>query len=327
MSTFHKRESLLAFGYVKNMYIGAIPVPLIELIQLFYDDSTWMCWVLNDTQLNQLKHARDKEIICSQLIIIKEIQFEILLYPNGTFCRSTEDCVVFGLRMKYLPPNIEYYEFYREINCETANYSTKGLFEVFGKNFADTRTICKLSELKNANNLHFSCMIYFKRIKYKKHCNKIDYYSPINKIQRYSRYEWNCDDTWLHKSKAARMISTNTFNNNSFCLDLRFDPYGDLHIYFRCLYVPHFIKSMSIELKCNIGNRKGSKYTTRFRRNNQLAVLSNTSSTITLYRRQSLSISVSVKIKYIYDGNNEKIGENKWEKFGIIINDMKERGE
>eukprot|EP01084_Bolivina_argentea_P315540 546700_1 len=185
MSTQQKRVELLTFGYIKNTYNGTIPFQLMKLMKLFCDD--WIYWILKDKKLKQfINSIVNEKIICSKSFTINGIQFEMYSYRS---C-ANEFLVNIGVKLKYLPTNIKCLVFYTEIKCEALNCSVQHLYKIQSSNQSSYAIpICQLSELKDLKTICFNCIINIKYIKYKKKCMKNDYYSPINKMKKYSQYK------------------------------------------------------------------------------------------------------------------------------------------
>ncbi len=115
---------------MKNAYNGVIPVQLVKLIQLCYDD--WIYWKFKDKKLKQFINAKvNQTIICSKLFNIKGVQFEVFSHPNGYIHnkRDWSGLVVIVRKVKYVPTNIESVTYYIEIKCEALNCSVKRLNE------------------------------------------------------------------------------------------------------------------------------------------------------------------------------------------------------
>ena len=275
-------------------------------------------------------------IICSKLFKIKGIQIQVLVFPNGYLGNKTDytGLVMFVWKTIHVSPNIESYSFYIEIKCESLDCSIKSL----NTNSQNKQSaICQLSELKNLESICFDIIVNVKCIKYKKNCNKISYYSPINKMKNYLKFTWIFNDLLLKRCKKMyhkQPVYSQNFDNNNWCLVLfpngKKDKGDKGHscLFLRCFHFPQNVISMDIKVKmdCMGSIRDTHTKTVNFSRKWTIWRLSMRSMTFNELRQQeSLSFVVTLEIINIHKENDVIIDRKDWDKLGILVNDSNEK--
>eukprot|EP01084_Bolivina_argentea_P233320 393020_1 len=325
MSTQKERTELLAFGYVNKVYNGSIPTQLIALIQLFYND--WIYWILKDEQLNQFRNAQpDQEIISPKSFNIKGIQFVSFSFPNG-FEGECDGLVLIGIKIKYLPPNVEYCEFYQEIEFDHETlFRSASIKQLYThKAITPEQFFCdpiyQLSELKNMKSICFNCRANITHIKYKNNCNLKDYCMPINTIQKRFKFTWYITSLLINKCYNMgwqQPIYSHNFDNNNWCLVLFPDGYyskGRSEMFLKCLYMPYNVNSMQVKFTFDI-NGKSIEITYNFDHHKN-ANGKHFMPFSQFKQESSLSVSLTLQIIKVFDKNNVIIEQNDWGKFGI----------
>eukprot|EP01084_Bolivina_argentea_P178957 309282_1 len=345
MSKQQDRSELLTFGYVQNAFRNAIPVPLIELIQLFYDE--WIYWALKDKKLKQSINAKT-QIVYPKLINIKGIQLEAFLH-RVVFMGYLQ----MGCNMKYVPKNIESFAYYLEIKCEPLNCSIKRVVSIkydslnmyyrdrsnehddpYDENFDHEAVICRASELRNLNSIYFNIMVNIKYIKYKKEYNKINY-SPINKMQKYSKLTWKINQSLLKRCKkvgGGELVYSPNFDNNNWCFVL-YHAHRGSHIRgnkmvivgLKCLYSSYNIKAMDVKLQFDFNGTRQEQECILPLPGSAPQYGMDLMSSSEFEEKESLSFSMTVEIINIYGEiwgvlPQNKIEQKHWETLGITEN-------
>eukprot|EP01084_Bolivina_argentea_P191302 328622_1 len=315
MSLQQKRSELLILGYASNTY-GSIPMPLIKLIQLFYNE--YMYWILEDDKLQQFMNANHNCIQHHNSFKINEIEFQILLYSN----EHNDGLVRIAIEMKYLPSNIEYVEFYEEMKCDKVTHVIKRLNRTKESNNISGDVICHLSQFKHANSICFSYLINIKHIQYKRNCNKINYYSPITKIHKCYQFVWNINHLLMQKCKNMifeQVIYSDSFDNHHWCLELHPNGNvmeGQLSLALNCLCLPYKIDSMVVKYQFYIGKEIYQKIETF----GDIVThgICDVMPFIEFKQKKSISVVVILEILSIYEKNDQIIDVNEWRRRGII---------
>eukprot|EP01084_Bolivina_argentea_P118576 210359_1 len=329
MSTQQKQSELLTFGYVNEEYNGILPTQLIKLMQLFYDEYCY--WILKDAKLKKfLKKKTGKYTFCPKSFTIKGIVFKIGAFPNGVGNISS-GLVKMGLKVEYLPENIQYIEYYYEINCESLNYKSKTLCKATHMNrHGHVKGICRSSQIQTLETVCFNCKTDIKYIKYKKDCNKNDYCAPINKIRKHYEFTWNINELLMekcHKMIFNEKMESNSFENGNWYLKLRpnggsiVGALGESRLSLYYLSFPYSIKSMDITsvVVIDYGKIKIERIFNKKMTIEKSFVWSyNIMSFEELKKMKSFSIVLRLKITNIYDKYDQLIHENDWTKHGII---------
>eukprot|EP01084_Bolivina_argentea_P178956 309281_1 len=335
MSRQQERSGLLTFGYVVKNAFTLVPVPLIELIQLFYDE--WIYWVLKDKKLKQFMNAQITEkFICPQLFDIRGIKIEVCVYPSD----QINGLVRIEWEIKYIPANIEFIVLYSEIKNEPISHSGKWLFKVYNqqiiikflKQIDDY--ICDLSELKNLNRICLNIMVNIKYIKYKKEYNKINY-SPINKMQKYSKLTWKINQSLLKRCKkvgGGELVYSPNFDNNNWCFVL-YHAHRGSHIRgnkmvivgLKCLYSSYNIKAMDVKLQFDFNGTRQEQECILPLPGSAPQYGMDLMSSSEFEEKESLSFSMTVEIINIYGEiwgvlPQNKIEQKHWETLGITEN-------
>eukprot|EP01084_Bolivina_argentea_P085851 155172_1 len=331
MSTEQKRLELLVFGYVSTTYDEQIPIQLMKVIQLFYDEHFY--WILKDKKLNQFIHTKtNEEIICSKSLKIKGLEFKISAYPNG-IKDANKDLLFIVMTIKPLPSNIDYIEMYRQVKCETSN-SVINVIKKASQLKSKTRfskIVCQLSELKDIKQfICFSIMINIKYIKYKDEFNRIDYCLPINQMQTYFTFKWNINDLLMEKCKimkCRRPVYSDSFDNGNWCLMLYPNgrwPWkkGQTDIYLNCLSFPYTLSKMCVQFKLCVDDDNTNIEEMTLTRTcvftngagaHGMKILSFNE----FKQRKSLLISITLEIINIYAKDNKITADKKdWTKHG-----------
>eukprot|EP01084_Bolivina_argentea_P252921 424701_1 len=335
MSTRQKASKLLTFGYVNENYADTVPLQLLRLMQLFYDE--WYYWVLKGKKLKEFISSKNGEIkLYPKLLNIEGVEFEIIACPNGVDNKA-RGFVQIGFGIKHLPLNIDYIECYQQIECESLNYSIKSLCKAASKK-RFRGNIFPLSELNLITNICFNCKINIKYIKYNKLIdiknNKIDYYSQINQMNKYAKFRWNINNIFMQKCnnmKHRQRIQSDNFDTNNWCLqmyphgcDHQCLTVGEVPIYLRCLSLPYTIKSMDVKFTFTAEGQ--SFKVTEVRRRNFAYV--NPVHGVYMMSfddfkdSKSFSVDVTLEITNIYNENDKIINQNEWKTHKIIINDI-----
>ena len=118
-SNKQRRVIALVFRYCKSHSIKDIPTDIIQLIHQFYEGTVY--WKIKGDEMKKFLNAENGDIIHNKsTIIIKDIEFECRLSPNGFKTRSKGD-VLFYLQIIYVPQDIEYLIVCMKLDCETLN--------------------------------------------------------------------------------------------------------------------------------------------------------------------------------------------------------------
>eukprot|EP01084_Bolivina_argentea_P082222 148876_1 len=320
MSTQQKRSELLTFGYIKTAYKDCIPVQLIKLTQLFYDD--WNYWLLKGAKLKQFVNSKAYEkITCTKSFVIKGIEFEMFSNPNGISSTHELDGIsTIGVEIKYLPTNIKSFAFYTEIKCEALNHTLKKFVHISPSNKIYGEVMCQLSELKHMKTVCFDHVINIKYIKYKKDCKKDDYYSPINKMQKNSKFTWNINGLLLPKYHYKNYygvppewhaVYSDNFGDNNWCV--KFYPHRlTAGLYFMLLSFPPQVSKMDVKIIVDINGKtvENIDFVTR-EKHGRLVFFA--------HAQTNYVITATLEIINIYNIHHQIIEENKWSEFGIII--------
>eukprot|EP01084_Bolivina_argentea_P111663 199183_1 len=321
MSTQQKRTQLLTFGYVKKEYNDIVPIQLIKLMQWFYDD--YFYWILQNDQLNKFKNAQyGEQIICSKSFKIKGITFQVVCYPKGTTSKN-DGFVVVRIAVINWPKHIEHITLYREMKCEQTASTLKILYKLTQYSCRFGSRVCPISDLKDVQTICFNFLVDIRSIKYKQCSNKMDYYSPMNKMQKYSKFSWNIDNLSLQRCKKMTYkqgIFSNNFGNNNWCLSIYpngFLENGKAEYCVECLQFPHNTNSMCVKVISNINGEKNGEGTGMFNHKATVGVVMRFNE---FKETESLLFSVKLEIVNIYDENDQIIEENKYKEYGIEIN-------
>eukprot|EP01084_Bolivina_argentea_P111662 199181_1 len=320
MSTQQRRAELLTFGYVNKEYGGTLPLQLIKLMQWFYDE--YFYWILKDQKLQQFKNApKNEKLICPRFIKIKGIKFNITLsIANYQF-------IFFQIEVQNWPENIEYIKLFREVKCEAGqqtissqkilNRLTKSKTAIGGRFFC-------ISQLKDINSVCFSILINVKCIKYTKDSNiKLDYYSPINTMQKHYTFTWNINASLMEtirKLVCKELLFSQNFDNDNWCAMLF--PNGSKRegcaaIGLNCLHIPNTIKALDVKFACYVNNNRIDKATCYFSYTQTKYGFYDFMKFDVLKQKESISFTVELEIMNLYDVNDAKIKYDEWVKHGI----------
>eukprot|EP01084_Bolivina_argentea_P105303 188529_1 len=262
--------------------------------------------------------------MCPKSFKIKGIEFIIVSFPNGED-NKRNSIVQIGFEIKYLPPNIEYFEFYFEIKCEGINAIIKRICKSTLTNDRVGSELCSLLHLKQMKTICFNCVLNIKCIKYKTDSKQNDYVCEVNPMQKVSNFTWNINDLLMKQCKEMiykePMYSCN-FDNNNWCLVLH--PNGDRNegetsVFVNCLSLPHTIHSMDIKVSFLIDGNKQPDIIENIENGKITATGCSVMKFKVFKQNKSLCITVQLEIKRIYDINNQIINEDQWEQYGIII--------
>eukprot|EP01084_Bolivina_argentea_P111665 199185_1 len=321
MSTQQKRTQLLTFGYVKKEYNDIVPIQLIKLMQWFYDD--YFYWILQNDQLNKFKNAQyGEQIICSKSFKIKGITFQVVCYPKGTTSKN-DGFVVVRIAVINWPKHIEHITLYREMKCEQTASTLKILYKLTQYSCRFGSRVCPISDLKDVQTICFNFLVDIRSIKYKQCSNKMDYYSPMNKIQKYCKYKWNING-WLMeqcKKMVLQLVHSPNFDNNNWCIMLF--PNGNkregtLSIGLNCLCIPHAVSSMEVKFALFMNEDLIGKTTSQFRHLDTKYGFYHIMEFDAFKKKESISFKAEVEIVNLYDKSGMIVDQKEWQTHGIM---------
>ena len=81
MSLSKLKTELLTHAYVRKNTKSAIAMPLLKPIQLFHDK--YFYFRIKNSKIKKFVTAKNGDLFYSKTFVIKGVQFECLLYPNG----------------------------------------------------------------------------------------------------------------------------------------------------------------------------------------------------------------------------------------------------
>eukprot|EP01084_Bolivina_argentea_P082220 148874_1 len=307
MSSQQQKSEQLAFGYVKTAYDHLIPSALIKLIQTFYDECVY--WSFKCEQLKQL------HLMKCPTFKIAGIKFELYLQTDNRW-------FVMGFKVSNIPPDIKYFEFYQEINCETLHCVRKNVSKclVRHQRYFDG-IICeqyKAERLKRSINTF--CRVNLTYIEYKNDFHKTVYHCPMGKLHKESKLKWNVNGLLLPKYHYKNYygvppewhaVYSDNFGDNNWCV--KFYPHRlTAGLYFMLLSFPPQVSKMDVKIIVDINGKtvENIDFVTR-EKHGRLVFFA--------HAQTNYVITATLEIINIYNIHHQIIEENKWSEFGIII--------
>eukprot|EP01084_Bolivina_argentea_P206842 353043_1 len=155
-------QNSLTFGYCRLNYTHNIPIALIKLILVFYNDIFY--WKFKDKSLNNFLSTQNGQRIESKTININGILFYCTLHPNGPRTRR-RGIVKFGVRIKQMPSSVDYVVFVATLcNFNRAITAISGFKHSNIKPLTSGFSMLTLDSCKDFTEINFCCKIDILRI-------------------------------------------------------------------------------------------------------------------------------------------------------------------
>ena len=322
----------LVFGYCKAHSINKIPTDIIQLIHKFYEATFY--WRVEGDEMDKFLNAKNGDVIHSKsTIIIRDIEFEVTLCPNG-WRRRSEGGVEVYCEMKYVPDDVKYFTVRVELNCETTNIKRKVLRIWRNKGDGNGVLCCKLDECQDMEHIDFNCFVNLLHVKYEEDSNNTDFVSEI-KMKTHVEHEWIISDKQEMK-KLRNMHEGMTHVHVCGNWKINFAPRassaiqkssypGKPNILVSALSIPFGVMTMTceyhIELSCKsntISWIMRTKIIDFLNRGTRMDMQCSEVDVDELLNEEWIKISIIVQIKSIADFDNQPIPNDEWSKYGIF---------
>ena len=332
MATLHQRRlKSLMFGYININYTNEVPVELISIIQLFYDD--YFHWRVQGDEMKKLLNTKNGKLLYNTSTFeINDIEFVCGLYPNGIHTNAHSDTVGFVhlcIEIKTIPSNIEQFTMFLEFGCDTFQAGNKAMV-ICTDECKFFNGLCTLAQCQNLAVIDFSCLVRILHIKYKEDSDNeiIDFRTEI-KMNKYVEYEWKIDDEQQMERIRNMHIGmgecSDNIDNNNWVIKVQpvgFGPEypGKLSIGISCLAVPFGIKTMRIKYKIVLIGKHGMiqeeeseneiifvKTTAEVLLSNRMCMQCPNVEVDELFNQDWIGINVTIEIMDIYDANDVEI--------------------